>query len=129
MIRKPKNNIGSHWFRRFVRECAKISPYIEFVRVKYGFYRIYWKEAYLHEVYKEMPLIGFEHEDDDIAMQESQKYFEEYEDQGEITRKVKNYTEGYWDSIDRIKTRVYMLKNDQEFYETARKAYQQFVIK
>jgi hypothetical protein len=129
MIRRPKNNIGSHWFRRFVRECEQISPYIEIRRIKYGFYRIYWKQAYIHEIYKEMPVIGFDIEEDDVAKQESQKLFEEYEDSSEITRKVKNYYEGYWDSIDRIKTRVYMLKNDNEFYENARKAYQNFTVK
>ncbi len=120
---------GSLWFKRLVRDCAKISPHIKFRRIKYGFYRIYWKHSYLHEVYTDMPFIGYHLEEDDVTMQESQKYFEEFEDQGELTRKVKNYYEGYWDSLDRIRTRVYMLKNDADFAKESEQAYQQFLVK
>ncbi len=120
---------GSRWFRRFVKECRKISPHIRIVKIKYGFYRIYWKEAYIHEVYKEMPLIGYDIEEDDIRMQESQKYFEEFEDGGETVRKIKNFVEGYWDSISTIKTRVWLMKNDDEYRKQAFNAYKTMTIK
>ena len=118
---------GSLWFRRLFRECKKISPHIRFKRIKYGFYRLYWRQAYLHEVYKEMPMIGYTHEIDDPRL-ESQKYFEEYEDGGEIVRKIKNFVEGYYDSIKRIRTRVYMMQNNREFYTAARNAYKQMRV-
>lgn len=121
-------NIGSKWFRRLVKDCCHISPYIRIVRIKLGFYRIYWKGAYIHEVYKEMPEFGYDIEEEDARL-DSQKFYEEHEDKYELTRMVKNYVEGYWDSRDRILTRVYMLKHDKEFNENATKAYQQFVIK
>ena len=76
-----------------------------------------------------MPLIGYHIEEDNVSIQESQKYFEEYEDNIDLIMRVKNFREGYWDSMDTIKTRVYMLKNDEEFYKTARNAYKQFVVK
>jgi len=119
---------GSRWFRRLIRDCKRISPHIRFVRVKYGFYRIYWKRSYVHEVYSEMPQMGYDFIDLDPRF-ENKKYYEEYEDHGELTRKIKNYVEGYWDSIDRIRTRVYLLKNNKEFNEQASKAYQEFVVK
>lgn len=120
---------GSRWFRRFVKDCKDISSHIRIVKIKYGFYRIYWKEAYLHEVYKEMPMKGYDIEDDDVRMQESQKYYEEFEDGGEVTRKIKNYVEGYWDSLDTIRTRVYMMKNNDEFRQRAFDAYKQMVVR
>ena len=118
---------GSVWFRRLLKECKQISPHIRFKRIKYGFYRIYWRQAYLHEVYKEMPMNYYNIENDDIRL-ESQKYYEELEDGGEITRKVKNYVEGYYDSIKRIRTRVYMMQNDPDFYKAARNAYKQMRV-
>jgi hypothetical protein len=125
-------NEGSIWFKRFVEECEKMSPHIKFVRVKYGFYRIYWtgggEPAYIHEVYKEMPYKGY-HMDDLDPRFESQRYYEEYEDAGEITRKIKNFVEGYWDSIATMRKRIYMLKNNKEFRETATKAYRQVRVK
>lgn len=120
-------NQGSVWFRRLYKECKQISPHIRFKRIKLGFYRIYFKQAYIHEVYKEMPLKGYDFEDEDPRF-ENQKYFEEYEDHGEITRKVKNYVEGYFDSIMKIKVRVNNMMNDPEAYATARRAYQQMKI-
>lgn len=119
---------GSPWFRRLCREIKKMSPYLRIVRVKFGFYRIYYKQGYVHEVYKEMPQIGYDMDDLDPRF-ESQKYYEEYEDEGEKTRKIKNYVEGYYDSLDRIRTRLYMLRHDKEFFENSQKAYQQVVIK
>lgn len=119
---------GSRWFRRLIREIQAMSPDIRIVPAKYGFYRIYWRNAYIHEVYDNMPYKGYDIEQEDLRNM-SQSYYEEYEDQNEITRKIKNYVEGYWDSIDSIKTRLYLLKNDEEFRNNAQKAYQQFVVK
>jgi len=120
---------GSRWFRRLVNDIHKIDPYLRLKRAKFGFYRVYWKQAYIHEIYKEMPLIGYDFEDQDPRNFESQKYYEEYEDVNERTRKIKNFKEGYWDSLDRIKTRVYMMRHDKEFNKEATQAYQQVVIK
>lgn len=119
---------GSIWFRRFMRDIKKISPHIRAVRLKMGFYRIYWKDSYLHEVYKEMPAKGYDIEIEDPRI-ESKFYYEEYEDNIELTRKVKNFVEGYFDSIDRIKTRVYLSRNNEEFAKKAENAYKQMVVK
>lgn len=120
---------GSIWFQKIVKDCAKISTKIRFKRIKYGFYRVYWGNSYLHEVYAEMPQFGYDKLEDDVHFQESKKYYEEYEDSAKLTRMIKNYVEGYWDSLDRIKTRAYMLKNDDEFAANAAKAYAQFTVK
>lgn len=120
---------GSRWFRRLVKDIKKIDPYLRLVRAKHGFYRIFWKQSYIHEIYKECPYIGYTFTEDDRRMEESQKYFEEYEDGNEITRKIKNYKEGYWDSLDRIKTRVWMLRHDKEFNRTIENKYKQFVVR
>lgn len=123
---------GSHWFKRFFKEAKQMSSHIEFRRIKYGFYRIYWKgggePAYLGECYKEMPEIGYDIEEYDVQLQ-SQKYYEEFEDRNELTRKIKNFVEGYWESIDRLKTKIYMFKNNREYREMAVKQYSQFVVK
>lgn len=119
---------GSIWFKRFYNDCKKISPQLRFVRVKLGFYRIYYKNAYMHEVYKEMSEMGYDWDELDPRL-ESQKYFEEFEDNAELTRKIKNYVEGYWDSLDRIRTRVFMMKSDKEFNQKATGAYKQMVVK
>jgi hypothetical protein len=121
-------NEGSIWFKRFYNDCKKISPQLRFVRVKLGFYRIYYKNAYMHEVYKEMPEMGYDWDELDPRL-ESQKYFEEFEDNAELTRKIKNYVEGYWDSLDRIRTRVYMMKSNKEFNQKATGAYKQMVVR
>lgn len=105
-----------------------MSADIRIVRIKYGFYRIYYKQGYLHEVYKEMPEHGYDLESYDPRF-ESQGYFEEFEDRAELTRKIKNFVEGYWDSIDTLRTRLFMIKNNAEFNEVASNAYKQVVIK
>lgn len=119
---------GSRWFRRLRKECKGISPHIRFRRVKLGFYRLYWKQAYLHEVFKDMPEMGYDFEGYNPRL-EDRSYMEEKEDRTELIRNVKNYVEGYRDSVDRIRTRVYMMKHNKEFNKTATKAYQQVVIK
>jgi hypothetical protein len=119
---------GSLWFKRLMKDIKKIDPYLRVKRAKMGFYRIFWKQAYVHEVYKECPMIGYDFEIDDPS-NESQKYFEELEDGNEITRKIKNYKEGYFDSLDRIKTRVWLLRHNKEFNESASKMYNQMIIR
>ena len=119
---------GTRWFRRLYKDVMRMSPHFRFKRIKLGFYRIYWKQAYIHEVYKDMPEKGYDIEEYDPRF-EGQSYFEEYEDDAELTRKIKNYVEGYWDSLDRIRTRTYLIKNSKEFNEEATGAYQQMVVK
>jgi len=119
---------GSIWFQRLVKDAKKISPHIRIKHAKLGFYRIYWKQIYVHEIYKEAPLHGYDFEIVDPRL-EDRRYFEEYEDTNEITRKIKNYKEGYWDALDTIKTRVYMMRHSKEFYDNAEKAYKQVAIR
>lgn len=119
---------GSRWFRRLVKDCKRISPHIRFKRISHGFYRIYWGQAYIHEVYGEMPQYGHDIYEKDIRLV-SQKYYEEYEDRTKLTRKIKNYVEGYWDSLDTIRTRNWLMKHDNEFHKNAVNAYKQVVIK
>ncbi len=126
------NEKGTRWFRRFVKEAESMSPHIRFKRIKFGFYRIFWvgdgASAYIGECCKYMPEIGYDIEEKNFQL-ESKSYFEEYEDNAELIQKIKNFREGYWDSIDRLKTKVYMLKNNKEFREEAQKAYAQFKVK
>lgn len=125
---KIRYNEGSLWFRRLQRDCKKMSRHIRFKKIANGFFRIYYKQAYLHEVYKEMPQHGYDFDYLDPRF-ELKKYVEEKEDRGEITRLVKNYVEGYWDSIDRIRTRFYMYRNNPEFNKTAIGGYAKMNIK
>lgn len=119
---------GSTWFKRFLKDCRKISKHIRIKRIKNGFVRIYWKQAYLGEAYKEMPPMGYDIEELNMHMVEK-KYYEQLEDQADLTRKIKNFKEGYYDSLDRIRTKAYMMKHDKEFYETACKGYETIRIK
>lgn len=123
---------GTIWYKRFKKECERMSPHIRFKPIKYGFVRIYWvggcEPAYMHECYKWMPYKGYDIEEKDPRFQ-SKKYFEEYEDQAELTLKIKNFVEGYWDAIKTMKKRVYMMKNNKEFYNTAKNAYRNVRVK
>lgn len=60
---------------------------------------------------------------------ENQKYYEEYEDNAELTRNIKNFVEGYYDSLDTIRTRNYMMKTSPEYNERATNAYKQMVVR
>lgn len=123
---------GTRWFRRFKKEAEAMSPHIKFKRIKYGFYRIFWvgdgESAYVGECSKDMPEVGYELTEKNANL-DSQKYFEEFEENAELIQKIKNFREGYWDNRDRLLTKVYMLKNNQEFRSEAQKAYSQFVVK
>lgn len=119
---------GSRWFRRCVKDIQKMSRDIRIVKLKMGFYRIYYKTAYIHEIYKEMPEHGYDIEEYDPRL-ESRSYYEEYEDNVELVRTIKNYKEGYWDSLDVVRTRVWLMKNNKEYHEKATKAYKQMFVK
>ena len=119
---------GTTWFRRFVKESKQISPHVKFREIKFGHFRIYYKGFYIGECYKEMPPKGYETYEDDVNF-DKQSYFEEYEDSAEMTRRLKNFVEGYYDAVDTFRTRMYMLRSDDEFYETSKKAYQHFYVK
>lgn len=119
---------GSLWFRRLVSDCKKISPHLRVKKIAHGFYRVYFQRAYIHEIYKEMPQVGHDIMDKTFNFV-AKKYVEEYEDREELTRKVKNYVEGYWDSLETIRTRVYMMKHNKEFNQMATKRYETVVVK
>ena len=119
---------GNSWFKRFEKECKRLSPHIRFKLIKYGFYRIYYKGFYIGECYKEMPPKGYNTFEDDVRV-ESQSYYEEYEDSVKMTRQIKNFVEGYYDITKQFRTRMYMLRSDNEFYNTSRDAYKQISIK
>mgnify|MGYP000953405291 CR=1 FL=1 len=123
---------GSVWFKRLVADCKKLSPHLKFVPVKHGFYRIYWKSgvksAYVHEVYMWMPMKGYDIEEKDLRFS-SKQYYEQYEDRAELTLKIKNFVEGYYDSMDTLKKRVLLLRNNKEFLQNAERAYQNVVVK
>lgn len=119
---------GSRWFRRFHKWAKRKYPHLRFKRGKLGCVRIYYKQGYIHEVFKEMPQHGYDMDDLDPRF-ESQKYFEEYEDFDELGRKIKNFVEGFHESVDRLQTRMYMMRHDKEFYENSQQAYQQMTIK
>lgn len=119
---------GSIWFQRLINDCKKISSHIRIKRIKHGFYRVYWKQAYIGELFKEMPMIGYNHTDNDKRFEDKQ-FYESKEDGVEMTRKLKNFVEGYWESLDRIRTRVWLMRHDKEAYKTAVDGYKQLVIK
>ena len=123
---------GTRWFNRFKTEAEKMSPHIRFRRIKFGFYRIFWvgdgESAYIGECSKDMPQFGYDIEEKNFQL-DSKKYFEEYEDNAELVQKLKNFKEGYWDSLDRLKTSVYMFKNNTDHRKEAQAAYRQFTIK
>ena len=123
-----QDNEGSYWFRRLVKELTTMSSDIKVRRIRCGFYRIYWKDAYVHEVYKEMPRKGYVWYTES-PYNESLKLMLENELDGEIQRKVKNYVEGYDEAIKAIRLRVYQFKNNNEHYQIAKEMYRNMVIK
>lgn len=119
---------GSLWFRRLVKELRNTSKHFRIKRIRHGFYRIYWKDAYVHEVYKEMPYRGYSWYTDS-PYKESLKLMQDWEVDGEIQRKVKNFVEGYCEASKAIKLRMYQFKNNDEHYQVAKDMYKQVVIK
>ena len=127
-VKIPFQNEGSPWFRRFIRDLFRISKHFTVRRIRCGFFRIYWKEAYVHEIHKEMPYRGYVWYTES-PYKDSLKLVQEYEQDGEIQRKVKNFVEGYSEAIKTIKLRTYQFKNDDEYYRIAKDMYKQVVIK
>lgn len=109
-----------------------MSKNIRFVKIKNGFYRIYWvgegESAYIGECYKEMPEIGYDIVDLNQDL-ESKKYYEEFEDNAELIRKIKNFVEGYRETIESLKKKIYMMRNNTEFRKQAIQGYKQMVVK
>lgn len=120
---------GSYWFRRIVKEARKISPHIRFKRIKHGFYRIYYKTAYIGECFKNMPEMGHDILEKNYHFSENQDNYQRYHDPADNTMRLKNFVEGYHEVKDRLLTRVYMFRHDKEFYEKARKGYSEMRIK
>ena len=54
---------------------------------------------------------------------------QDYEQDGEIQRKVKNFVEGYVEASRAIKLRMYQFKNNDEHYRLAKDMYKEVVIK
>lgn len=124
----PFQNEGSYWFRRLVRDLYRQSKHFQVRRIRHGFFRIYWKEAYVHEVYKEMSYKGYTWYSDS-PYKESLKLMQQWEQDGEIQRKIKNFVEGYAEASKAIKLRSYQFKNNDEHYRIAKDMYKQVVIK
>lgn len=119
---------GSYYFKRLVKDAKKISPHIRFKRIRYGFYRIYYKSSYIGECHKYMPLLGYDIIEKDYRL-DSYKDFDEYHDVMDQTAHLKNFREGYIESLDKLRTRIYMFKRDREFYKTVANSYKQMRIK
>jgi hypothetical protein len=123
---------GSVWYKRLKKEAEQLSPHIRFIPIKLGFVRIYWDKggtpAYIHEVYRWMPAKGYDIDENDPRF-ESLRYYEEYEESAMMTLKLKNFVEGYYDSIAAIRKRVYNLKNCKEAYKTYTDAYKEVRVK
>ena len=75
-----------------------------------------------------MPANGFDITEPNPRF-DSLKYYQQYEDVDEITRKVKNYKEGYYDATDTIRKRVFLSRTHKEYHENATKAYKKVNIK
>ena len=118
----------SSYCKKFIKKLRSTSPHIKIRKLKHGFYRVYFQNAYLMEFFEEMPLRGYTFEDYDPRM-ESQSYFEELDDHYDLVRNLKNFKEGYVDSLKNLAKRLYLFKHNSEFNERTRKIYAQAVIK
>ena len=127
-VKAPYQTSGSYWFRRLMRDLYKMSKHFKVRRIREGFYRIYWKDAYVHEVYKDMPERGYEWYTTAPYL-ESLKLVQQWEQDGEIQRKIKNFVEGYRESSKAIKLRMYQFKNNDEHYRIAKDMYKQVAVK
>lgn len=125
--RVPYADEGSVWFKRLMKDLAKISKSFRVVKIRCGFYRIYWKEAYVHEVYKEMPKRGYVWYTDS-PYKDSLRLMQEYEVDGELQRKIKNFVEGYDEASRAIKLRIFQFKHSPEHYRIAKDMYKHVVI-
>ena len=74
------------------------------------------------ETYEEMPPNWRNIESYDPRLK-SQKYYEEYEDNVKLIRTLKNFLEGYYDSIEKLKRCLWMLRHNKEFWERSGNIY------
>ena len=118
----------SSYYKRLKRECHKISPHIRFKRIRCGFVRIYYKNSYLHEVDESMPRQGYDFEIANPKL-EDRNFYQEYEDQIDVIKTVKNFKEGYNDAKDRIQTRIWMHRHNLEFNQRSEVAYRTMVVR
>jgi hypothetical protein len=79
-------------------------------------------------MYKEMPAKGYSIETDS-PYKESLKLMQEWEQDGELQRKIKNYVEGYYEARKAIMLRMYQFKNNDEHYKIAKDMYKHVVIR
>ena len=119
---------GSYWFNRLQKDAKKISKYLRFKRIKYGFYRIYYKDAYIGECSKDMTQVGYDVEEKNWNY-EDKSFALDHEDLIDQTAKLKNFREGYWNTLDMLRTRVYMFRHNKEMYKNALQGYKQMRIK
>lgn len=75
-----------------------------------------------------MPQVGYDCIDKDFNFLEK-KYVESREDPSELTRKIKNFVEGYWEALETIRVRVYLMRHDAQYNKLATQRYQTVVIK
>lgn len=118
----------SNYFKRAKKECEAISPHIRFKKIKLGFWRVFYKNSYLHECCENMTFKGYDITEPNPRL-ESRSFYEEYEDNIDTIYHTKNYREGYVDFMDHIRTRMWMHKHNKEFSQRAEQAYSRFVVK
>ncbi len=118
----------SYWFLRICQDLKKMDSQIRIVRLKLGFWRVYWKGNYLGELFEEMSCQYHDTESYDPRL-ESQKYYEEYEDHIKLVRTLKNFTEGYYDSLAKFRRRIYQLRHNPEFWSRSKRLGDGAVIK
>lgn len=123
---------GTGHFRRFKKEAEALSSHIRFKRLKKGFYRIYWmgggKPAYMYECFKNMPYRGYQWESKNLKL-EDKKYYEAKEDKIDTIYRVKNFREGYSESIRRMKTIYYQFRKNDEHYTIATEGFKRMNVK
>lgn len=119
---------GSYWFNRFKKDVKKISPDIVIREIRNGFYRIYYKNAYIGECWGNMPEMGYDIFERSQGF-ENYEYYQDYHSNADTALRVKNFVEGYWESLEKIRIRLYQFKNDKEFYERAINGYKTMRIK
>ncbi len=119
---------GSYWFRRVVKEAKRLSTHIRFKRIKGGFYRIYYRHAYIGECHKNMPEHGYDIYERGIGF-ENYEYYQQYHDNADSSLRIKNFVEGYWETKRRLKFKLYQFYHDPEFYKQALQGYSQMRVK
>lgn len=121
-------NEGSFWFRRLARDLKTMSPHIKLVRIKNGFYRIYYRYSYIGECFKNMPEHGYDIYERAQGF-ENYSYYEQYHGNADAAMRIKNFVEGYWETYRRIKTKLFQINNDKEFAKTALDGYKVMRVK